>query len=90
MQAVIHFAVAFYHVQRHNLPGAQRQLTKGLKKLAAYLPEFEGVNTERLYHSGIEYLEGIGQHKNLKKFPKLAPLGRSTRLRAESLRPTRR
>ena len=56
IEGVIHFAVAFYHVQRHNLPGAERQLSKGLKKLAGYLPEFEGLNTERLYLSGIECL----------------------------------
>ena len=90
LQGVIHFAVAFYHVQRHNLPGAERQLSKGLKKLAGYLPEFEGLNTERLYLSGIECLERIGEHRNLKQFPKLTRIGRSTRSRAKSRRPTRR
>jgi predicted metal-dependent hydrolase len=90
LQAVIHFAVAFYHVQRHNLPGAERQLGKGLKKLAGYLPEFEGVNTDRLYHAGIECLERIGQRKNFRQFPKVTRVGRSKQSPAESPRPARR
>ena len=32
---LIHFAVAFYHLERRNPPGAERQLRKGLRKMAA-------------------------------------------------------
>jgi hypothetical protein len=48
LQALIHMAVGFYHSQRTNPIGATRQLRKGLKKLAAYLPACECVNTGRL------------------------------------------
>ena len=49
LQALIHIAVAFVHEQRGNPVGACGQLGKGLSKLAAYLPAYEGVDTARLY-----------------------------------------
>ena len=52
LQAIIHFAVAFYHGERNNAVGAVRQLRKGLSKLDAYRPAYEGVDTERLYQVG--------------------------------------
>ncbi|HXB72687.1 MAG TPA: DUF309 domain-containing protein [Candidatus Acidoferrales bacterium] len=48
LQALIHVAVGRYHCQRRNPAGASRQLRKALRKLAAYLPEYEGVDTARL------------------------------------------
>jgi len=48
LQALIHFAVGFYHHQRRNPAGAARQLRKGLDKLAAYLPRYEGIDTAQL------------------------------------------
>ena len=48
LQALIHMAVGFYHNGRGNPTGAQRQLRKGLRKLAAYLPDCERVDTARL------------------------------------------
>ena len=48
LQALIHFAVGFYHCQKGNRLGAGRQLRKGLKKLAACLPSCEGIDTARL------------------------------------------
>jgi predicted metal-dependent hydrolase len=48
LQSLIHMAVGFYHSRRGNPVGAVRQLRKGLKKLAAYLPACERVNTRRL------------------------------------------
>jgi predicted metal-dependent hydrolase len=56
LQAVIHFAVALYHYEQNNLPGARRQLRKSLKKLAGYLPKFEGVDTRALYLLGLVLL----------------------------------
>jgi predicted metal-dependent hydrolase len=53
LQALIHFAVAFYHDQRKNPVGAGRQLRKGLRKLSEYLPEREGIDTARLYRDGL-------------------------------------
>ena len=48
LQALIHVAVGWYHCQRGNPVGAGRQLRKALRKLGAYLPEYEGVDTARL------------------------------------------
>lgn len=59
LQAIIHFAVAFYHLERNNQPGAERQLRKGLRKMAGYVPRYEGVDTERLYRQGEVCLERI-------------------------------
>ncbi len=52
LQALIHFAVAFYHDQRGNPVGATRQLRKGLRKLTAYLPTCEEIDTARLHREG--------------------------------------
>jgi len=59
LQALIHFAVAFYHQQRSNPVGATRQLRKGLRKLEAYLPAYEGVDTAALHREGHACLERI-------------------------------
>lgn len=52
LQALIHFAVAFYHLQRHNPLGSQRQLRKALRKLEGYLPRYQGVDTATLHREG--------------------------------------
>src|ERR1700683_4462316 len=57
LQALIHFAVAFYHDQRKNPVGAGRQLRKGLRKLSGYLPECEGIDTGRLHADGLAAVE---------------------------------
>jgi predicted metal-dependent hydrolase len=59
LQALIHFAVAFYHLERANPVGAQRQLRKACRKLAAYLPQYEGVDTAALHREGLECLDSI-------------------------------
>ncbi|HLY17965.1 MAG TPA: DUF309 domain-containing protein [Bryobacteraceae bacterium] len=59
LQALIHFAVAFYHQQQHNPRGAVKQLTKALRKLQGYLPAYEGVDTATLYREGQDCLERI-------------------------------
>ncbi len=48
LQALIHFAVGLYHAERGNRTGAVGQLRKGLRKLAPYLPAFQGIDTARL------------------------------------------
>jgi hypothetical protein len=53
LQGIIHFAVAFYHDQRGNPVGASRQLRKGLRKLAVYLPAWEGIDTAQLSRDGL-------------------------------------
>jgi hypothetical protein len=59
LQSLIHFAVGLYHVERGNPVGAARQLRKGLRKLAAYLPDCEGIDTARLHGDGLIALERI-------------------------------
>jgi predicted metal-dependent hydrolase len=71
LQALIHFAVGFYHHQQGNRIGAELQLRKALRKLAGYLPEFQGVNTAQLYREGQEALETIGAGGSVDRFPEI-------------------
>jgi predicted metal-dependent hydrolase len=59
LQSLIHVAVGLYHAERGNPLGASRQLRKALKKLAAYLPAWEGVDTARVYREATEALTAI-------------------------------
>jgi len=52
LQSLIHFAVAFYHQQRGNRVGTERQLRKALRKIERYLPFYEGVDTATLHREG--------------------------------------
>lgn len=49
LQALIHIAVAWHHATHANSTGALRQLDKGLRKLAGYLPARHGIDTATLY-----------------------------------------
>jgi len=71
LQSIIHIAVAFYHVQRGNYLGAERQLKKGLKKMAGYLPECEGIDTAELYRAAAEALERVRRGEEIGEFPKI-------------------
>jgi predicted metal-dependent hydrolase len=71
LQALIHFAVGFYHSQQHNSAGAGLQLRKALSKIAGYLPRFQGVNTEMLYREGQICLEIIKRDARIEVFPKI-------------------
>ncbi len=71
LQALIHFAVGFYHHQRRNREGAERQLRKGLKKIEAYLPEYKGVDTERLREQVAQRLETITRGGRVRIYPKI-------------------
>jgi predicted metal-dependent hydrolase len=65
LQAIIHFAVALYHYQQDNLPGARRQLRKSLKKLAGYLPEYQGVDTGAIYRHGVVLLDSLAKGESI-------------------------
>jgi len=69
LQGLIHFAVGYYHVQRGNPAGARRQLRKGLKKIAAYLPLCESVDTWRLYMEVRDTLASLESGQRLDGFP---------------------
>jgi predicted metal-dependent hydrolase len=71
LQALIHFAVGFYHHRQGNPVGAELQLRKGLRKLAGYLPVFQGVNTARLYREGQAALETILSGETIVHFPRI-------------------
>ena len=71
LQSIIHIAVAFYHVQRGNRLGAERQLRKGLRKMEDYLPECEGVQTEELYRGASKALARIQRGEEIGEFPKI-------------------
>jgi|SRR5579872_1161021 len=74
LQSVIHLAVGFYHYGRGNPDGARRQLRKGLKKLAGYLPDFDAVNTAQLYREAGACLEEISSGRSLLRFPQIRRL----------------
>lgn len=70
LQALIHFAVGFHHHRQGNAAGAERQLRKALAKLAGYLPQFQGIDTGRLYRDGQAALETILAGAPLEAYPK--------------------
>lgn len=74
LQGVIHLAVGFYHHQQGNRMGAERQLKKGLKKLAGYLPECEGLDTALLYRESVAWLERISRGEAPGEFPQIRSL----------------
>ena len=71
LQALIHFAVGFYHHQRGNREGAERQLWKGLKKITNYLPEFADVDTTTLRTQVARRLKTIAGGGRVKRYPTL-------------------
>ena len=72
LQALIHFAVGFYHHQQANREGAELQLRKALRKLAGYLPVYGGVNTSQLYREGQAAMETIQAGGSIRTFPQIA------------------
>ena len=60
LQGLIHFAVAMHHHRRGNAAGALRQVGKGLKKLAGYLPRYAGLDTLALYRDGTRWRGALG------------------------------
>jgi predicted metal-dependent hydrolase len=75
LQALIHFAVGFYHHQRGNTKGASRQLRKGLRKIEAYLPEWGGVRTGVIAQQARRCLEIIEQGGRIEVFPQIERCG---------------
>lgn len=71
LQSLIHVAVGFYHSRRGNPVGACRQLRKALRKMAPYLPSWEGVDTERLFREAQEVLERIEAGREVAEYPRI-------------------
>jgi len=74
LQSLIHVAVGFYHHGRGNPAGAVRQLRKALRKLAGYLPEYEGIDTERLYEEAAAVLRRIEAGDAVAGYPRIHAL----------------
>jgi predicted metal-dependent hydrolase len=71
LQSLIHVAVGAYHESRGNPVGACRQLRKALRKMQAYLPEYEGVDTARLYRDARKLLEQIEGGHGVSGYPRI-------------------
>jgi predicted metal-dependent hydrolase len=71
LQSLIHFAVGLYHVQCANPVGATRQFRKGLRKLSAYLPQCEGIDTARLHRDASLALQHIEAGATRYEFPRI-------------------
>ena len=76
LQALIHFAVGFYHHQQGNRTGAELQLEKALRKLAGFLPVFQEIETAELYREGQMALEKIAAGGTIERFPRFDKQGR--------------
>lgn len=72
LQALIHFAVGFYHHGRGNRNGATRQLHKGLIKLSSYLPSWDGINTGEIAEAVRERLSRIESDLEIPNYPKVS------------------
>ena len=77
LQALIHLAVGFYHEQRGNPAGAERQLRKGLRKLAGYMPACESLDTWRLYQDARAGLDCVLRREPIRQFPRIHAAGGS-------------
>ena len=71
LQALIHLAVGFYHWRNGNSEGAVRQLRKGLRKLAGYLPVYMGIDTMRLYRECLKRSEALHAGQPPEAFPSI-------------------
>src|ERR1700748_2661962 len=69
LQSLIHVAVGSYHATRGNPEGASRQLRKALRKMQAFVPEYESVNTEQLSRDARALLETVEAGATVSRYP---------------------
>jgi predicted metal-dependent hydrolase len=62
LQALIHSAVGFYHLDNGNLKGCRSQLAKACAKMGAYLPEYWGLDLAPLHASMRKQIDIIDVH----------------------------
>ena len=82
LQALIHFAVGFYHAGQSNRNGATRQLRKGLRKVQGYLPKWDGVETGKIAAAVQERLEVIEAGGTVADYPRIGVSSPWTGLRS--------
>jgi uncharacterized protein len=51
LQGLVHVAVAWYHAERGNRPGCERQLEKATRRLESYAPAHRGVDVAEVLES---------------------------------------
>jgi hypothetical protein len=61
LQALIHAAVGFYHLENGNLKGCRSQFSKACAKIGAYLPEYWDLLLEPLYASMKTHMDLIDE-----------------------------
>jgi hypothetical protein len=61
LQALIHAAVGFYHLDNGNLKGCRSQLSKACTKMSAYLPEYWGLMLDPLHSSLKKHIDLIDE-----------------------------
>jgi predicted metal-dependent hydrolase len=66
LQALIHAAVGFYHLDNGNLKGCRSQLVKACTKMRAFLPEYWDLFLEPLHSSMKEYVDLIDEQGRTK------------------------
>jgi predicted metal-dependent hydrolase len=71
LQSLIHVAVGSYHATRGNHEGACRQLRKALRKMEAFVPEYESVNTAQLSRDARALLETVEAGATVAAYPRI-------------------
>jgi len=61
-QGMVQISVASYHLTHNNLNGALSQYIKSADKLKNYLPEYYGVNLEKLLNDADKIKRNIANH----------------------------
>lgn len=62
LQALIHAAVGFYHLDHGNLKGCRSQLSKACTKMSMYLPEYWNLLLDPLHSSMRNHIDLIDEH----------------------------
>jgi uncharacterized protein len=65
LQALIHAAVGYYHLDNGNPKGCRSQLSKACLKMSSYLPEYWGLILAPLYSSMQAQIECIDERWQL-------------------------
>lgn len=68
-QAIIQFAVGYYHWQRSNFQGAERLFTKGMAKIDQIAPESSRIDIQDLVDQIVSDMPKVMDHCRLEEFP---------------------
>ncbi len=68
-QAIIQFAVGYYHWQRSNFQGAEKLFNKGLAKIDQIAPDSTQIDIQDLVDQIVSDMPKVTGHSRLTKFP---------------------